>query len=347
MNETDVESMGINPITLLDVWVYFNLVANTVLLPILVITFIFSKRAKRHPTLINLCITWILSGVYSLLLFYAGQYRPDDPLSQPLCIAQTSLLYGITPMWSVAVSAMLVHTVVIVNDAKLSRLQMVLMLMSPYIAHLAFSIPTLVLSIQHPNKVTRQRRFLYCALQNDPLSNTMEGFTALVCLLITGLEVHLAIVLYRRWRGMKRAGLAGSFDFALFIRVLVFGVYIFFGMIVNFIVIFDEHSLAPDTYAATIGAVIVLVFGTQADVFRAWCFWRKDRQSTPAISIHLSPTPSYDLELDIGFEALKSSATTDLDSAPPVPPKDGFNDFLERKKEPQVSTLYHDPRSLL
>lgn len=53
---------------ILDIWIYFNLVGNTILLPIVVITFLFSKNAKRHPTLVNLCITWIFSGIFSLLL---------------------------------------------------------------------------------------------------------------------------------------------------------------------------------------------------------------------------------------------------------------------------------------
>lgn len=60
--------MRVNPHTLLNLWIYFNLIANTILLPILVATFLFSKKVKRHLTLVNLCITWILSGIFSLLL---------------------------------------------------------------------------------------------------------------------------------------------------------------------------------------------------------------------------------------------------------------------------------------
>lgn len=109
-----------------DVWIYFNLIGNTILLPLVVLTFIFSKTAKRHPTLVNLCITWIFSGVFSLLLyvfhftsfqlevtsrilapdkpltrfiyrFYTKQHVGPDP-DKLLCVAQASFLYGITPM---------------------------------------------------------------------------------------------------------------------------------------------------------------------------------------------------------------------------------------------------------
>lgn len=68
MNEDDMKHIGMQPAVLLDVWIYFNLITNTILLPILVATFLISKQVQRHSTLVNLCITWIFSGIFSLLL---------------------------------------------------------------------------------------------------------------------------------------------------------------------------------------------------------------------------------------------------------------------------------------
>jgi hypothetical protein len=59
------------------------------------------------------------------------------------------------------------------------------------------------------------------------------------------------------------------------LRVLAFGIYIFFGMIVSIISVFNMGGHVPDIFAATVGAALVLVYGTQADVFRAWCFWQR------------------------------------------------------------------------
>ena len=42
---------------------FLEIAGAHVLLPILLAIFTFSTRATRHPTLINLCLTWILSGV--------------------------------------------------------------------------------------------------------------------------------------------------------------------------------------------------------------------------------------------------------------------------------------------
>lgn len=49
-------------------WLFFQLAADHVFLPILVVTFVLSRSVVRHSTLINLCCTWILSGVISSLL---------------------------------------------------------------------------------------------------------------------------------------------------------------------------------------------------------------------------------------------------------------------------------------
>lgn len=52
----------------LTVWLFFQIAAGNVGLPLLVATFLFAKSVNRHPTLVNMCITWIISGISSSLL---------------------------------------------------------------------------------------------------------------------------------------------------------------------------------------------------------------------------------------------------------------------------------------
>lgn len=52
---------------------------------------------------------------------------------------------------------------------KLLLMMLVKMLMAPYVVQIIFTIAALVRSITHPNAVTRERRFFYCALEYDPL----------------------------------------------------------------------------------------------------------------------------------------------------------------------------------
>ncbi|KAJ7672794.1 hypothetical protein B0H17DRAFT_179209 [Mycena rosella] len=249
---------------LLAVWIYFNLFGNTLLLPLLVATFLFSARARRHPALVNVCVTWILSGVFSLLLFYAGQAAGPEP-QKALCIAQTTLLYGITPMWSVAVLVLLYNMLRVAERVPVGRARMLVMLSAPYITQLAFSCAALALSVAHPADVSRPRGGLYCALHRPALAFAMSLTTALTGLSGGVLMVRLALRLHRT---------RDDFNAPLLLRVLVFSAYLVLGFAVNIISMVDAHSRVPDVYAATIGTVLFLVFGTQADVLRTWCFWR-------------------------------------------------------------------------
>ncbi|KAJ3747215.1 hypothetical protein DFH05DRAFT_1521558 [Lentinula detonsa] len=276
------QELGRSATPLLNVWICFNLVSNIILLPILVLTFVLSKKVtKRHPSLINVCITWIFFGIFSLLLFFGGRARPTDPNpSSALCIVQTSLLYGIPPMWSVAIFVLMYFILGIVSaDGRSSNVgkgHMLLMLGAPYIVQLGFSLATLVISLQNPQYVTRQHRFFYCALEYPPLSNAMSIFTLIFCLAIITIQFRICLVLYRNYRGLTQAGESMVVDLQFLVRVVVFGVFIITGMFVDVLSMFSQRSVAPDLYVATAGTIVFLVFGSQADVLRVWCFWRKD-----------------------------------------------------------------------
>lgn len=309
----NAQDMGKAAPALLNVWIYFNLIPNTIFLPILVATFIFSKQVRRHPTLVNLCLTWIFSGIFSLLLFYAGEHKGPEP-GKALCTAQTALLYGITPMWSVAIFMMVYHMTVAFDDnpanAYVRTFKLVLMLSAPYIAQFSFSLAALIIALEYPGMVNRHRRFFYCSVKLPALGNAMTLFTFIVCVGILMLELQLAARLYKNWRGIRKAGRSSGVDVQLILRVLAFGIYVFFGMVANVISQFSERSLAPDMYAATFGTVVLLVFGTQPDVLRAWCFWRYNSKLNP---IYLFRDQSWRSSID-----LEKSASVEEGEQPSV-----------------------------
>ncbi|KAF9565735.1 hypothetical protein CPC08DRAFT_157252 [Agrocybe pediades] len=276
---------------LLDVWIFFNLIVNTILLPLLVATFLLSSRVKRHPTLVNVCLTWIFSGEFSLLLFYANQYKGPEP-NKVLCIIQTTLLYGITPMWSVAVLMLFYYMLKAIRGdyakKEISWPKLVVMLAAPYIAQITFSIAAFCISWNHPDRVDRAHRYFYCALDHRQLAIAMGAFTSIMCVGIVILEVHLIVIAYRNQRGLRNAGQGkNGVDFQFFLRVLVFGAFIAFGVIVNFVYLIAPTSTAPDIFAAMAGTVVFLVFGTQPDVLRVWCFWRRRPKSTSSIQVNV------------------------------------------------------------
>lgn len=52
----------------LSAWFFLNIAAGHVALPILTATLLFSKSARQHFTIINLCLAWIIAGVSGTLL---------------------------------------------------------------------------------------------------------------------------------------------------------------------------------------------------------------------------------------------------------------------------------------
>ncbi|PBK75094.1 hypothetical protein ARMSODRAFT_951169 [Armillaria solidipes] len=297
---------------LLSIWIYPNLISNTILLPFLVATFLFSTRANRHPTLINLCMTWIFSGIFSLLLFYTGKYEPN-PLEPPklLCIVQASLIYGITPMWSVAVLVFVYHMVATTIKGWAfpsgSTVRMVVMLSAPYVAQCSFSIAALAISVSHPKLVSLHHRNLYCSLAYPHLSIAMGWFTFTVCVAIIAFETYLAIFMYRNYHGMRQARHSTGLHLALLLRVLIFGLYILFGIVANFLFMYTQQTFIGDMYLATMGTVVLLVFGSQADVVRVWCFWRRGNLCKKPAQICPSHEPSWSIDFS------KASSSEDKD----------------------------------
>ena len=59
------------------VFLTIQLAGGHIGLPILIATFLFSKTAKRHPTVVNFCVIWILySIIYCLLYVLATSPTP-------------------------------------------------------------------------------------------------------------------------------------------------------------------------------------------------------------------------------------------------------------------------------
>jgi len=164
------------------------------------------------------------------------------------------------------------------------------MIAAPYCTFAAWSFTAFVLAMRYPDKVNRNRRFFYCSLQYSPLSDAMSLFTAVVCLVIMAIECRIAIKLHRNWRGLREAGESSGASVQLILRVLVFGIYNFLSMFFSLATLWAHRSPVPDMFAATIGFAVMLIFGSQPDIWRTWCFWRAEK---PRRHVNLSSESSY------------------------------------------------------
>lgn len=279
--------VGTNSVALLYLFLAFQLV-NQIFLPILVATFLLSKSVKRHSTVVNICVTWIISGTISSLLLYAGkQVGPEPP--KMLCVSQATLLDGVPPMNSVAILALMnqVNLSIRKPKAKSQTIRTSALLIAPYLSFFAFAISAAFLAVQRPQAVNRARRFFYCSF-DSPISNAFAVFTALALLGALGYAVAIGVFLRKNWRALRQAG---SLDLQFLGRVALFVVYIFLTLVLSGLSIIAPRNPFPDLFTASAGTMLALILSTQPDVYRAWL-----RRSRPTPPRFIDDWVSLDLE---------------------------------------------------
>ncbi|GLB33414.1 hypothetical protein LshimejAT787_0102980 [Lyophyllum shimeji] len=257
-------------------------------IPILLAIVFFSKKVQRHATFVNLAITFIIAGISSSLLAYAGKTTGPEP-SPVLCLLQASLLYGYPPMTSVAAFALVLHMFLVIRksyygEELLERNRIVLtwaMLISPYVAFFVGALSTAIVGAANPTEVSRNRRFFYCSVRSLPLTNTITVFAAVFLFATVFVEGWLIFMLCKRWRALRSKGLdmKGALDLSMPLRVLAYGSYSSIALSLSLISIKAPENPAPDLIIATASTVFLLIFATQRDILHVLCFWRRAKRS--------------------------------------------------------------------
>ncbi|KAF8506323.1 hypothetical protein JB92DRAFT_3201413 [Gautieria morchelliformis] len=262
---TSTSTVGTSSIGLLYLFLAFQLV-DQILLPILIATFLLSTTVKRHPILVNMCMTWVITGIVSSLLWYAGKHVGPEP-PKMLCVSQASLLDGVLPMLAfvVLLYTHLNHRMHRRNSVAVLAL-MFQLLIAPYVTFFSFATSAAFLAVKTPETVNRARRFFYCSFES-PISNVYAVFSALSLLTALGFAVAISVFLRRNWRDLRQAG---TLDMHFLARVGVFGVYVFLSLVLSVTSIVAPKSPFPDLFAASVGTALSLILGTQPDIWRAW-----------------------------------------------------------------------------
>lgn len=106
--------LGPHKDVIMDVFFSFHIIGGHVALPLTLVTMVILKTvARRHPTLINLLISWVVYATANLLLYansmqtlscywliaiprlYSGERNVAKP-DFGVCLAQASMIYGST-----------------------------------------------------------------------------------------------------------------------------------------------------------------------------------------------------------------------------------------------------------
>ncbi|KAF4600713.1 protein ral negative regulator of transcription subunit 5 [Pleurotus pulmonarius] len=208
-------------------------------LPLLLLVIMLSKKIQRSTAFLNMLVVWIIVGISSTLLLYAGKQTGEEP-PKMLCLFQAALIYGMPPMTSTATLALVLQMFLSVRKAYLGEkskpgdgiMRTWLLLIAPYVALLLTVIATAVLLVQvgasNPSKISRNRRFFYCSVEADPLTNTMTVAAALILLATVILETWTVVYLYWLSRTIKRTGgkISSIIDLSFPIRIIAFGFYV-------------------------------------------------------------------------------------------------------------------------
>jgi len=269
-------------------------------LPILLAIILLSKRVHRHPTFVNLCVGFIIIGVASCLLLYAGKTIGAEP-SKMLCLFQASMLYGI-PAFASLLALMLVLQMFLVVRASVQKqetqgphtIRLWAMLVAPYVALLISILATASVGAANPDTVSRNRRFFYCSVDSSFLSGTITICAAVFLLATVVFEVWTLVILYKNYMVVKQPGAKPRVAVELSppIRVMSFGLYVIVAMSLSLLSVKAPESPIPDLVIASAATFVIMIFGTQPDIIRALCFWRKQPAPSAAFN-QLASTSSY------------------------------------------------------
>ncbi|KAF7359112.1 hypothetical protein MSAN_01252700 [Mycena sanguinolenta] len=270
-------------------------------IPLLLLTSILSKKVQRHPMLINFCVTWIIYTTAFTLVLYAGkQVGPEPPIE--LCVMQAAFIYGAPVMASMAGLALVLHLWFSLQSTKgvLSRAaggwRFMLLLGSPYILFLIFSVAMVVVGAMNEDTVSRSRYLFYCTI-NLGVVNVVPGTSGVIMLVIIVFEVLTGMELYRSQKAFKDIGHVqhDGPPLHLFVRVGIFSVYSVLAL-VGCVAFWSETGADfPYFIQASLPTAAFVVFGTQEDFLRAWGIIAVAR-------IHFSSIPSTN-HAERGFES--------------------------------------------
>lgn len=119
-------------------------------------------------------------------------------------------------------------------------------------------------------------------------------FGGACCVAAIILEAWIAILLRKNRNNnnspsSKSSGTSGM-DVQLAVRVILFGFFIFAGLALSVISIFNWTSVVPDLCFAVFSIAVFAIFGSQKDILRVWqrifccCFIKSERESRRSLS---------------------------------------------------------------
>ncbi|KAK0489062.1 hypothetical protein IW261DRAFT_392710 [Armillaria novae-zelandiae] len=253
---------------------------------LIVLTAILSSHVQRHVTWLSFCISWIISCISYTLLIFTGTNRSEH-IPFALCVTQAGLIYGAPVLTGGTTFSLAFYMYTHVKAScdctslRTDTFWVSLLILGPYLLGLGFFLGVLVSGIKQPSLV--QKAPDYC----DSTSHFPSKASALVVALATAgviiISVFVSVQLYRNRRRLGDDALLVTAA----IRVILFGIIGFLGLVIAAVYVIKwDLGLEFDIILALVPNFGVVIFGSQADILRAWIALLK-RRVTPASTRNL------------------------------------------------------------
>ncbi|KAK0481695.1 hypothetical protein IW261DRAFT_1093890 [Armillaria novae-zelandiae] len=242
------KNSSVSDASLRNAFIALHIVGGQVGLPIILLTWALSKSVVRHPTLVNLWITFIVYSISYCILLYSGQ---DGIAASNICLVQSAMIYGAPPMSAVAGLLVVFQIWQTFREPSFSTtptkwpISVKIFLVLPYLVFLIFAFTAGILGMLHPEHIYNLNG-LYCSLHSANFSRLVVPiFCVAVMSMMVILEVILVVRYYRMWAHTSRVFPLASrrTSPSLMLRVLLFNAYSFvvFSVAVFFLSNFQTH----------------------------------------------------------------------------------------------------------
>jgi len=254
-------------------WLFLNISASQVLLPILVIG-LFCSKPRAESTLINIVFGWIIYGIVSSILLYSHNQVGCEP-PPILCLAQASLYISIPPL----ICTLLLNAVlqILLNlrerivrsaEAKYHLVRKICLLLIPYIVYAFFATTIAAAGASSPvTTLSRTRRFFYCSIRSSFLVDSVMGFCMTILTITLIILVWIGYLLHKNWASLRQPG-NDKFDFGYLYRMGVF--YVYTVIILSLAFLPKNQLVAADVGMSTMGYATLVIFGSRMDPWRVY-----------------------------------------------------------------------------
>ncbi|KAE9397760.1 hypothetical protein BT96DRAFT_921220 [Gymnopus androsaceus JB14] len=238
---------------------------------------ILSQQVKRLATWYTFCLSWTISCLSYLLLFFSGEIHSPEP-PKAICITQAALIYSVPTLTASTTLSLLIHSWYNVHFGLSkppleSNPRVVLaLLLAPFALWILLLSGFLVFGIKAPSLV--HNFGLYCTFMELLPSKISSLFVIITTFSTIPIQASLGISLFRDFDRNDASSAISVQTVKMVVRVFTFSFLILIGFAEALIHLLTLYrNTAVDIILALLPVFGVLIFGIQQDLFQLWFSW--------------------------------------------------------------------------